>query len=731
MKYLNSLFLYSCLVGYFCLNSHLYAQDFWIPISSTGGIYGGNVTALAVDSQETLYAATWGGVYRSPDGGLSWVSVGFEDKVIQDIVVMENDDVYAAAGSAIYYSTDKGNSWTERNIPYSKGADALTISPDGRLFAGTMNGPYVLNPTTGTWENRAGSGTIVRDDGTMEIAVDSAGTIYSAFGYDAKETGGLYRSDDSGNTWLDITPPSGTRVVKVIKIDNKGRLWVGTGRGLYFSENKGSSWVRADGLPSATFISIGFAPDGTIYAGKMSSLYVSINDGQQWNRIFNKVVFDIEFFADGTVFAATDKGVFYSKNKGQSWVEGNFGMNNSFVFDIDFDTEGNLYIASSVGLYSSSDEGISFNLELDEYGGKDIKARTILMSENGDIFAGTAYDGIYYKRAGSTSWKKAYPYGDVMDIVEHPSGVLFAGTWSNGLYRSDDNGQSWQKTNLPGRLSARKLLVAADSGLFVGALKGDEDPWFIGYYYSKDTGETWTRTVFKEYCGRGQEIKAMLRHPNNDLYISTAFGIYQSKNNGENWDRIYRETVWFDNHNGEPVVVESFAVANDGQIFGGTNFGILNSADNGNTWKFLESTGLKNKRISCIKVSPSGYLYVGTIGTGASVVGGIFRSANKVVSLSNVKTETEISPFRFTLEQNYPNPFNPSTTIEFSIAQPGQVKLTVFDILGRKVRTLLDEIKPAGHHKVIFDGSGLSSGVYYYKLQFGNFAQTRKFLLVK
>ena len=718
MKYLNSLFLYSCLVGYFCLNSHLYAQDFWIPISSHGGIYGGHVTTLAVDSQETLYAATWGGIYRSTDGSLSWVSVGFEDRVFWDIVVMENNDVYAASSSAVYYSTDKGNSWTERNIPYSKGAEAFTISPDGRLYAGTINGPYVLNSTTGSWEKRVGSGAIVRDHGTMKIAVDSAGTIYSATGLD-QEVGGLYRSNDSGNTWLDITPPSGTRVVKVLKIDPKGRLWAGTGRGLYFSENKGSSWERVNGLPITKYKSIGFAPDGTIYAGDKNNFYVSINDGQQWNRILNKLVFDVEFFADGTVFIATNKGVFYSKNKGQSWVEGNFGMNNSFVFDIDFNTEGNLYIASNVGLYKSSDEGISFNLELEEYGGKDINVRAILMTENGDIFVGTCYNGIFYKKAGSTSWKNAHAYGDLTDIIEHPSGVLFAGTWTNGLYRSDDNGQSWQKTTLPKYLSARKLLVAADSGLFVGALKSNEDPWFKGYYYSKDTGETWTRTVFKEYYGSGQDIKAMLRHPNNDLYIGTALGIYQSKNNGENWDKIY------------PVGTASFAVANDGQIFAGTGSGVLNSADNGNTWKYLESTGLINKRISCIKVSPSGYLYVGTIGTGASVGGGIFRSANKVVLLSNVKPEREISPFRFTLEQNYPNPFNPSTTIEFSIAQPGQVKLTVFDILGRKVRTLLDEIKPAGHHKLYFDGSGLSSGVYYYKLQFGNFAKTRKFLFIK
>ncbi|MFH2055624.1 MAG: T9SS type A sorting domain-containing protein [bacterium] len=88
-------------------------------------------------------------------------------------------------------------------------------------------------------------------------------------------------------------------------------------------------------------------------------------------------------------------------------------------------------------------------------------------------------------------------------------------------------------------------------------------------------------------------------------------------------------------------------------------------------------------------------------------------------------------PDQFSLAQNYPNPFNPSTQIRFALTSSAQVKLDVFDLLGRKVATLVDEILPVGTHQIDFDGTNLASGVYFYRLQTGDFEQTRKMLLIK
>ncbi len=104
---------------------------------------------------------------------------------------------------------------------------------------------------------------------------------------------------------------------------------------------------------------------------------------------------------------------------------------------------------------------------------------------------------------------------------------------------------------------------------------------------------------------------------------------------------------------------------------------------------------------------------------------------------TNINTEKNI-PAKFELYQNYPNPFNPSTTIKYSIpvVETGHApslltSLKVYDILGREVTALVNEEKSAGNYQVTFDGSKLSSGVYFYQLKAGNYIETRKLIMMK
>jgi hypothetical protein len=90
-----------------------------------------------------------------------------------------------------------------------------------------------------------------------------------------------------------------------------------------------------------------------------------------------------------------------------------------------------------------------------------------------------------------------------------------------------------------------------------------------------------------------------------------------------------------------------------------------------------------------------------------------------------------ITVTNFELQQNFPNPFNPITQIRFSLAEQSQVTLKVYNILGKEITTLVNEVKGAGVHEISFDGSGLSSGVYFYTLQAGKSTQTRKMILMK
>jgi hypothetical protein len=90
------------------------------------------------------------------------------------------------------------------------------------------------------------------------------------------------------------------------------------------------------------------------------------------------------------------------------------------------------------------------------------------------------------------------------------------------------------------------------------------------------------------------------------------------------------------------------------------------------------------------------------------------------------------TPTSYALAQNYPNPFNPSTRIVFSLPRTQTVSLKVFDLVGNEVVTLIDhERKPAGHHEIVFDAGSLANGVYLYRLQAGDFSETKKMLVVK
>lgn len=105
-----------------------------------------------------------------------------------------------------------------------------------------------------------------------------------------------------------------------------------------------------------------------------------------------------------------------------------------------------------------------------------------------------------------------------------------------------------------------------------------------------------------------------------------------------------------------------------------------------------------------------------------------FLKRNK---LTDIDVNDNFSPSEFNLFQNYPNPFNPITNIEFRIADFGFITLKVYDVLGNEITTLVDEFRNAGRYDVTFDATQLSSGIYFYRLQAGEFVQSRKMILLK
>ena len=103
----------------------------------------------------------------------------------------------------------------------------------------------------------------------------------------------------------------------------------------------------------------------------------------------------------------------------------------------------------------------------------------------------------------------------------------------------------------------------------------------------------------------------------------------------------------------------------------------------------------------------------------------------KLGALVGIEDNSQMIPKGFSLGQNFPNPFNPTTQISYSIPQKSFVNLKVYDLLGKEISQLINEEKEAGIYEVNFDASNLSSGVYFYHIEAGDFIETKKMILLK
>jgi hypothetical protein len=192
--------------------------------------------------------------------------------------------------------------------------------------------------------------------------------------------------------------------------------------------------------------------------------------------------------------------------------------------------------------------------------------------------------------------------------------------------------------------------------------------------------------------------------------------------------------------NGVDSVVYALAVVGNEVVVGGvfTSAGgvranrVARFNTQTNTWSTL-GTGSQNG------VNGLGVFALAVVGNEV-YVGGAFISAGGVSAIgvarwnsgtSRVEQLSPTAPKTFLLEQNYPNPFNPSTTIRYQLPVASEVKLEVYDVLGKKIATLVNERQSAGAYQVVWNASGLSSGTYFYRLQAGTFTQTKKMILVK
>ncbi len=378
------------------------------------------------------------------------------------------------------------------------------------------------------------------------------------------------------------------------------------------------------------------------------------------------------------------------------------------------------------------------------------------------LFAGTS-NGLVYRTPNGAQWTNVSnglnTSSDILSLLVVPDSegdtTLFAGLLSGRIRRSTDYGDNWNEPNnlnLPNESIG--FLVSIDTIIFAG-LSSYAGSGNSNVYKSENKGDNWSQAGLT--APTVQSIFCLITMDSYLLAGTNDAGFQFSSNNGANWtqsgfvnDDVYavaaidtnvfisvNDSVFLTTNLGITWTNVSNNLPSDrvlcftkyGQnIFAGTqDNGIWVTSDYGAIWvQVNEGLTSVSTDVNALIVSGS-YLYAGRGGNSVSAWG-VFRRPLSEMSVELIDSQL---PENFGLKQNYPNPFNPSTKIEFQIPSSAFVELKVFDLLGREVATLANEEMQPGNYETTFDGEGLASGVYFYRLQAGEFGQTRKLLLQK
>jgi hypothetical protein len=172
---------------------------------------------------------------------------------------------------------------------------------------------------------------------------------------------------------------------------------------------------------------------------------------------------------------------------------------------------------------------------------------------------------------------------------------------------------------------------------------------------------------------------------------------------------------------------------NDGtNLIASTYDGVFLSSDMGATWQ-MKNQGVGNDTMFYSLLIANNTVFAGMvpmIPSGGQMSPEVWKRSISNISIG-IKNISSNVPDKFNLMQNYPNPFNPTTIIKWSIKEGAFVTLKVYDVAGRIVGTYVNEKLNAGEYEATVDASNLSSGVYFYKLQAGNYSDIKKMMLIK
>ncbi|GJQ61868.1 MAG: hypothetical protein SCALA702_09210 [Melioribacteraceae bacterium] len=386
----------------------------------------------------------------------------------------------------------------------------------------------------------------------------------------------------------------------------------------------------------------------------------------------------------------------------------------SFPYSFDINSEGVIFSGNwgGAGVFRSSDQGINWDNLTSGYW-----VWTVAIDDDDNVFVGTSSHGVIRSTDNGENWDSldiGNASKDVRDIAIRED-AIYISSWGGGVLKSTDDGETW--TNISATLASNVIhSIAFDSQnrIWAGAYDG------LGVFYSDDDGNTWN-AVDIPY----KFIWSIDVSPEDELFVGTfggpddvGLGLYISNDFGSNWNYV-EEFRDLNIYGVQFVDQQTFVMTWENGMYTTGDMG-----DEGVPDYLPHNAGLMSGEVSASIPLPDGNIIIATSDSY------LYRSVSEVTSVRE-NNRIIVTPDNFTLEQNYPNPFNPSTKIRFTVSETGNYKLTVYNLIGEQVTSLLDSQLSSGLYEINFKADNLPSGIYYYTLEGMGNVSTRKMILLK
>jgi len=643
-----------------------------------------NLMAVIMPTPDAAFVTTLeGSIYRSTNNGQSWEQVYSDTALaLRGVSFSSPRNGWAAGGyirpptwpGVMIHTTDGGDSWT------AQGSDTL----------GSVGYAFALNDSV-CWASGFARLYRTTDAGahwTFLAVAEFQSMYFTDVNHGWGINGGrIMQTTDGGITWNALQAPNmpadGWTTLTFANADTA--LAFATDGFTYTTTDGGVSWLQSEGYVQQSII----AADASCYpfsigAGVRGGIYTSMDGGTEWLRLSSEAapgaLLRAVSFSDPRNGWAVGQGaanwtgnvILHTNDGGQHWEQQFTGWEGCF-WDVCAVDSSRAYIGADGGaIMVTTNAGASW---MAEYTATDGTVSPVQFLDTNNGFAQSVFGMLLKTTNAGRDWDAlpGMPMGGShsMKFVNLQDGWVTTGGGDlpGQIFRTSDGGLSW---NLQG---------AAPSPFADIDLCDVNHGWAVG--------------------GAGEALNTV---------------------NGETWTQI---TPFTSDHFVRVHMVDAnnvFIIANrrsEGVVWATTDAGL--------TWTSQYLPGTENGVFTdmCVLATGDGW----AVGYDENGGGNIFHSSD-FPELATPPARPVTVVRSFTLSA-FPNPFNPNTVLSFDIPRSSRVKISVYDITGRLVQTLADRVYPQGNFRITFDGSNLSSGIYFARLQGNSFSKTQKLVLLK